>query len=119
MLKNLNLVLRFGLELCALGSLAYWGALSGTEPGVKIALAIGMPTVAALFWGSFVAPKARYGGSRKRRLLLGLGVFLMAAAALIDSGHRLLGVIYGAVTVLNTVLTYAWGPQPGETSPAA
>jgi hypothetical protein len=118
-LKNLNLALRFALELCALGLLAYWGVRSGGQPVVRIVLGIGLPVLAAVFWGSFVSPKARFGGSRKRRLLLGLLVFLLAAMAFMNLGHVLLGVLYGTVTILNTALTYAWGPQPGETSPAA
>ena len=119
MLKNLNLALRFALELCALGSLAYWGVRSGRGPALSIGLGVGLPVLAALFWGGFVSPKARFGGSRGLRLLLGLLVFSSAAVALVSVGHELLGILYGAATILNTALTYAWGPQPGETSPAA
>ena len=119
MLKNLNLALRFALELCALGFLAYWGVRSGRGAVLSTALGIGLPVLASAFWGSFVSPKARFGGSRMVRLLLGLVVFLPAAAALASLGHELLGIAYGTLTILNTALTYAWGPQPGETSPAA
>ena len=118
-LKTLNLALRFLLELLALGSFAYWGIQSGEGPALKIVLGIGLPVLAAAFWGSLVAPKARFGGSRGVRLLLGLVVFLIAAAVWIALGHASVGILYGLVTVVNTALTYAWGPQPGETSPAA
>lgn len=111
MLKATNLVLRFLLELTALGALGYWGAQRHWT------LAILMPLAMATFWGLVVAPKARYGGTRAVRLLLGLVVFFVAAAAIANTGHATLGWTFGAVTLVNTILTYAWGPQPGETSP--
>ena len=61
-------------------------------------------------------PKALLGGSRALRLVLGLVVFFLAAAALSNAGHTTLGWAFGAVALVNTVLTYAFGPQPGETS---
>jgi Protein of unknown function (DUF2568) len=119
LLKKLNLAVRFVLELCALGALAYWGIHTGTTAGLRVSLAIGLPLLVAVFWGSFVSPKAPFGGSRLLRLLLGFVVFALAAAAIISTGHPILGWVYGAAALINTVLTYVWGPQPGETSPAA
>jgi|KBSMisStaDraftv2_1062788.scaffolds.fasta_scaffold651420_2 hypothetical protein len=116
MLKNLNLALRFVLELAALGALAYWGVRKGSVLSLKFTLGAGLPVLAAVFWGSFVSPKARFGGSRAMRLSLGLMVFLLASAAWVSLGKVLIGVMYSAITILNTVLTYAFGPQPGETS---
>ena len=51
--------------------------------------------------------------------MLGLGVFFLAAAAIASTGHATLGWTFGALALVNTALTYAWGPQPGETSPGA
>jgi hypothetical protein len=114
-----NLVLRFLLELAALAALGYWGAQSTSSGIARVALAIPLPLAAAVFWGLFVAPKARFGGRRGVRLLLGLVVFGLASAALVSSGQPMLGWTFGAVALVNTALTYAWGPQPGETSPVA
>jgi hypothetical protein len=116
MLKNLNLALRFMLELVALGALAYWGVRTGSALSLKAGLGLGLPVLAAVFWGSFVSPKARFGGSRGLRLSLGLIVFLLASAAWVSVGKVLVGLMYSAITILNTALTYAFGPQPGETS---
>jgi hypothetical protein len=116
MLKNLNLALRFVLELAALGALAFWGVRTGSALSLKFGLGAGLPVLAAVFWGSFVSPKARFGGSRGMRLSLGLIVFLLASAAWVSLGKVLVGLTYSAITILNTVLTYAFGPQPGETS---
>jgi hypothetical protein len=116
MLKHLNLALRFVLELAALGALAYWGVRKGGALSLKFGLGAGLPVLAAVFWGSFVSPKARFGGSRGMRLSLGLIVFLLASAAWVSLGKVFVGLMYSVITVLNTVVTYAFGPQPGETS---
>jgi hypothetical protein len=50
------------------------------------------------------------------RLSLGLIVFLLASAAWVSLGRVVVGLMFSAITILNTVLTYAFGPQPGETS---
>ncbi|MCA9764039.1 MAG: YrdB family protein [Gemmatimonadetes bacterium] len=117
MLKTLNLAIRFLLELCGLGLLAYWGVQVGANALLKVVLGVGVPLMAAVFWASFVSPKARFGGTRGVRLLLGLVVFLAAAAAWYGLGHTTAGIIFGLITILNTAVTYAFGPQPGETSP--
>jgi hypothetical protein len=51
--------------------------------------------------------------------MLGLIVFFLASAAIISLGRAALGWGFGIVALLNTWLTYSFGPQPGETSPAA
>lgn len=105
------------LELSALAAIGYWGAQRGNSTVLKVTLAVLLPLIAAVYWGMFVAPKARFAGTRAVRLLLGLVVFGLASAALVHAGHTTLGWTFGAVTLVNTVLTYVGGPQPGETSP--
>ena len=48
------------LELAALAALAYWGAVTPDSTVLKVVLAIGAPLLAALVWGTFVSPKARF-----------------------------------------------------------
>jgi hypothetical protein len=57
-IKLANLALRFLLELCALAALAYWGFKTGESAVAKIGLGIGAPLLAAVLWGTFVAPGA-------------------------------------------------------------
>ena len=119
MLKASNLALRFLLELTALGALGYWGVQRGGSTVVNVTLAILLPLAMIVVWFFFVAPKARFGGARATRLALGLVVFFVAAAAIANTGHTTLGWAFGAIALVNTALTYAGGPQPGETSPIA
>jgi Protein of unknown function (DUF2568) len=58
LIKGANLALRFVLELCTLGALGYWGFKTGSGALARIGLGIGAPLVAAVVWGTFVAPRA-------------------------------------------------------------
>jgi hypothetical protein len=59
-LKMLNVLLRFLLELCMLAAAGYWGFKTGSGWAMKAILGIGLPVLLAVLWGIFVAPKAVY-----------------------------------------------------------
>ncbi len=108
-LKPINLVLTFLLELALLVAFGYWGFQAGSSTLVKILLGIGLPLLVALIWGIFMAPKSArrlQGGAylALKALLFGLGV-----AALMAAGRTALGVVFAVVVVINTVLLYIWG----------
>ncbi len=105
-LRVVNLAVRFLLELAALASFAYWAARLDASRGVRILLAILAPIVAAVFWGSFVSPKARFSTGLAGQVGLGLVVFLAAAAALFARGHSTLAVAFACTAVVSSVLLY-------------
>src|SRR6476661_7970651 len=106
-----NLALRFLLELGALAALANWGATTASGRILRIVLAIALPTLMATVWGLFIAPKARFRTGASGRAVLGLIVFLVAAAALWGRGHARLALIYGGLAVVSSILIFVW-PQP-------
>ena len=55
-IKSLNLLLRFLLELCGLVALGYWGFKTGQQMIVKIVLGIGGPLLFVVIWSIFLAP---------------------------------------------------------------
>ena len=57
-IKGANLLLRFLLELCALGVLGYWGFKTGSVMSTKVVLGVGAALVAAVVWGTFLSPRA-------------------------------------------------------------
>lgn len=61
-----NLALRFLLELAALASLGLWGWRTGVGLSSWV-LAVGLPVVAAVLWGTFAVPGDR---SRSGRALV-------------------------------------------------
>lgn len=109
LIKGVNLALRFLLELCALVALGYWGFKTGSGAIAKVALGIGLPLVAAVVWGVFVAPRAPVELPGVLVLVLQVLVFGSAAAGLAATGHRTLALAFAVVVVLNAVLMYAWG----------
>ena len=109
MLKTINLGLRFILELSALVSLGYWGFKVGNGWLIKVLLGLGVPLVAALVWGAFIAPKAPYPPARSIRLVLEFLVFGSAALALVLADHKPLGLFFAAVVLMNELLLFLWG----------
>lgn len=109
---QLNLVLRFVLELCALAALFYWGLRTGDGlPGVVLGL--GAVVVAAVVWGLFASPRARVPLPLAGRLAVELVFFGSAAWGLVVVGLPLLGGSLLGLAVVNRALIHAWGQDEG------
>ena len=97
----LNAFLRFALELVAFGVLAWWGWRNG-----GLALAIGLPVLAAVLWGAFVAPKARWFLPLGGRLAVEALVFGAAVVALISLGYPVLAVNLAVLASANSIIVH-------------
>ncbi len=106
--KSANLLVRFLLELFALGTLGYWGFVSGGNMFAKILLGIGAPLLAAVVWGLFVAPRAAVPLQMPLRLVPEALVFGSAILALFATGHPRLGTSLLIVAAVNRILVLAW-----------
>jgi hypothetical protein len=100
--KAANLGLRFLLELCLLAALAYVGLQA------NVALGILAPAAAAVIWGLFVAPRARF--PLPLGWWVGVQILLFGAAVvgLVVVGNTLLGVVFGLVVAANLTLVLFW-----------
>jgi len=108
----LNLAVRFLLELSALAALAYWGWTQHASP-LRFILAIGLPLIAAVLWGTF---NVREDPSRSGRapvpvpglvrLALELAFFGFAAWALYAAGKTQLSLIFGLIVVVHYLVSY-------------
>ncbi len=107
--QSANLLLRFLLELSALGALGYWGFHTADGVITKLGLGIGAPLVAAVVWGVFVSPKAAVPLSAPLWLLVQAGVFGAAMLGLLATGRPSLAWALGLTVVINGVLMYVWG----------
>ncbi|KPV50459.1 hypothetical protein SE17_26830 [Kouleothrix aurantiaca] len=108
-LKNVNLALRFVLELCALVALGYWGFATQPSLLLKWLLGIGAPLLAAVVWGVFGSPRASIPVRGLGQIALEALVFGSGALALVLAGHPLLGAILAGLLVINRVLIHFWG----------
>ena len=96
----------FLLELATLAILMYWGFHVDKGMLMKIALGIGTPLLAAVIWGTFVAPKASIPVSIPVRIILQTIIFGSAATALYFSEKGMLATIFGIVVFIEMILMY-------------
>jgi hypothetical protein len=101
--KGVLLAVRFGLELAALVALGYWGFDTGDGTLTKILLGLGAPLVAAVLWGLFVSPKARF-RSPVLKAVFELVVFGAAVLALVGAEQTGFAIAFAVVAILDSVL---------------
>lgn len=106
-MRELNLAVRFLLELCVLTAFAYWGWANGSG-GWRWVLTVLLPLAGATVWGRWVAPKASRRLSDPARLGVEIVIFSLAAAALVGAGRPELGLILAAALMVNTSLAVLW-----------
>src|SRR4051794_19398580 len=80
------LTVAFLSELAALAALAIWGWSASGSTALRVALAVGAAVLGAVLWGLFAAPNAPI---RVLALTLAvkIGLFALAALALLATGH--------------------------------
>jgi Protein of unknown function (DUF2568) len=106
-LQNLNLAVRFLLEICALAAVGYWGFHTGNGM-MKWVLGIGAPILIAMIWGVFGSPKAMIKVPMTLHIFIEIIVFGIPAIALFVAGKHQLAWIYGILVVLNRLLMVLW-----------
>jgi hypothetical protein len=112
-LHPVNLALRFLLEIAALLALGAWGWQTG-EGWLRFALALGIPLVAAVLWGTFRVPDdsssapvaAPVAVPGVLRLAFELVLFAFAPWALYDAGYVTLAWILGLAAAIHYVTSY-------------
>ena len=105
---NANDVLAFVVELGVFALLAVAGWQTDGPTLARLALAVGLPLVAAVLWGLFAAPRARVESEplRLATKLLVLGAGVAAAFLILPAGWAVLVAI---VVATNMLLIYV-GP---------
>ena len=108
----INLAVRFILEMTGLVALGWWGWNQG-EGVLRFMLALGIPFLAAVIWGTFAVPDdpSRSGEARVPvpgivRLVLELAFFIAATLSLFAVGVTTLGWIYGIAVLIHYVVSY-------------
>ena len=108
----INLVLRFLLELMALGSVGLWG-WKQSDNWLRFILALGIPIGLAVIWGIFAVPNdpSRSGSAPIVtagivRLIIELGFFGFAIWTLKDLGWFKLSLAMSIVVILHYIISY-------------
>jgi hypothetical protein len=107
-----NLAFRFGLELCLLGTLGYYGYRL-EHPVWRWVAMIGLPLTVAILWGVFAVPddpsrsgKTIVATPGAVRLMLELLLFALGVAACVHRGWYAVGITFGVVVVLHYLVSY-------------
>jgi Protein of unknown function (DUF2568) len=107
-LKGINLLVRFLLELCMLAAVGYWGFKTQSGWPMKILFGIGLPVLIAVLWGMFIAPRATHPLSGISYLALELSLLGSGAVALFAGGKPTLGWVYTIILIVNKVSLILW-----------
>lgn len=108
LLKGLNQILYFLLELGMLGSFGYAGFHSTQHPYGKYIIAIGLPLVAATLWGLFAAPRSGYRLDFPYRSLFALTMFGLAFFLLYRTGQTRLAIMLGMLALASELTAIAF-----------
>jgi hypothetical protein len=102
-IRDANLAVKFALELVAIAAFAWWGAsLDGVFVGVVVGIAA--PAAAVVLWGRFAAPRSKHRLRTRWRVPFELGVFALAAAAIVAVGSTAVAIVFTAAVIINAAL---------------
>ena len=102
-LRGATLTARFLCELAMLAALAFWGYVVGDGVWAWL-LGLAAPAVAAVVWGTFVAPRAKLPVPAPVRVAVELVLFAAAAAGLAAAGQPVAAVVLGVAGLVTSLL---------------
>jgi hypothetical protein len=108
LLKSFNLGIRFLLELCLLVALGFSSYHLFNDQAIKWLAVLGLPILAAVIWGTLIAPKSQYLLDQPLRLLVELILFGLTSVLLYKAGFSTLAVMFIAIVIVNEFLLYIW-----------
>ena len=108
MLKALNLLLSFLLELAMLAALGLFGFAVGKNALLAWVLGLSLPMLAAILWGTLAAPRSPRRLPRIPRFIFALAMFSAADGALYRAGHAQGAIDLFFLNLLNLGLAYFW-----------
>jgi hypothetical protein len=105
-IKLINQVIAFFLEMGMFISLGYWGFLQGKTNLTKYSFAIALPMIAIILWGFFAAPKSEYRLEFPIRIFFELCLFVIASFLLYRTGNSRLAIWFGAIALVSEIIAY-------------
>jgi hypothetical protein len=115
-LRGVTLAVRFLCELAMLAALAYWGFTVDDGIGAWV-LGVGAPLLAAVVWGAWVAPKARWPVPMPVRVVIELVLFGAAVGGLTVAGQPVLAVVLGVAALVTSLLNASQERQASDRPP--
>ncbi|WP_227687202.1 YrdB family protein [Spirosoma arboris] len=95
------------LELSMLASFGYAGFHSSDRPYRNYLVGFGLPLVAAILWGIFMAPRSNYRLGSPYRSFLALMLFGISAFLLYRTGHMHLAIVFAGIALVSELTAVA------------
>lgn len=105
MLKSINQILVFTMELVMLGAFAIYG-YNHTTLVNRYVFSFALVAIAIGLWGVFAAPKSLHRLSLPFLVLFRAAMFLTASFLLFLSGYKTLAVVMGVLSVVTQTYSY-------------
>src|SRR4029450_8001196 len=102
-LRGATLTARFLCGLARRAARGFWGCVVGEGPWAWL-LGVGAPVLAAVVWGAFVAPRARFPVPASLRVQIELVLYALAAVGLAAAGQRVAAVVLGVAGLVTSLL---------------
>lgn len=99
---------RFLLELCLLGVVAYWAFGLGAAWLVRVLAGVGAPVAVAAVWGRYVAPRSSRRLEDPGRFVIEVVLFGLGAGALAGAGAAAAGAVLFGAYLLNRWALRVW-----------
>jgi Protein of unknown function (DUF2568) len=106
--RNVNLALRFLLELAVYGAVLYWGLTHLPGLARKLAFGLGGPVLLAVLWALFASPRARWPLHGWALVAFEIAWFGAGAAALAAAGQGVAAIALAALYLVNVAFLRAW-----------
>ncbi len=106
LIKSINQIVAFLLELGMLAAVGLWGYLQGRSLWSKYAIAILLILVAASLWGYFAAPRSAHRLSLGYLVIFKFLLFTITTLMLYNAELRNYAIVFGVLALLSLGLEY-------------
>lgn len=106
MIKILNLVVMFFVEMAMLFSYGYFGFSQPWNFITKLLFTVGVLAVAITLWAIFAAPKSARRLKMPYLAIFRSGMFLIAAFLIFQTGHTNAAIAFSIVALVTQIVSY-------------
>lgn len=106
-IKGLNQLIYFLLELAMVAALGYMGFQSNPHPYGRYVAGVGLPLTAVVLWAIFAAPRSPHRLEVPYRSVFALTLFGLTALLLYQGGYPRLAITFGLLALASELLGLA------------
>lgn len=109
-LKNLNFLVLFFVELAMLCNFAFWGFSLGAPTIIRYMAALGAPGLTILLWSLFFSPHPAVGLAQPWNAMGEYALFTLSAIAVASAGRVKWAIVFFVVAIISETIALIY-PQ--------